>query len=286
VTVNYNLLIPRQAVVDVDALLAEWDPHAGVDDARPRVSVNFAVTADGSAALADGKSGGIGDQGDLAVFRGLRDRVDAVLAGTQTIAAEGYRRLVRDDARRAERVGRGLVADPLAATISRSGVLPLGAPMLSDLGQRTVAFVPLGFGEHEAANGHSDQAAATESQPSDPADASAYGEDAAQAADDPSSVVAGGVERVELNPVTPEAALAHLAGMGVRSVLCEGGPRLVSALAGADLVDDVFLTIAPKLAGGGPGMTSGAPLNTPTTLQLTHVAEREGSLFLRWSRPA
>ena len=285
-SVNFNLLYPRLTAVDVDALLADWNPHSGVDDDRPRVSINFAVTADGSAALADGKSGGIGDQGDLVVFRGLRDRVDAVLAGTQTIAAEGYRRLVRDDARRAERVGRGLLADPLAATISRSGVLPLDAPMLSDRGQRTVAFVPFGFGEHEAPIAGIGQVDATGAHPGDTDVETGQGAGSVYPTDDGHPTVTGGVERVELNPVTPAAALAHLAGMGVRSVLCEGGPRLVSALAGADLVDDVFLTIAPKLAGGGPGMTSGAPLNTPTELQLAHVAEREGSLFLRWSRPA
>jgi riboflavin-specific deaminase-like protein len=51
-------------------------------------------------------------------------------------------------------------------------------------------------------------------------------------------------------------ALAHLrAERGVRSVLCEGGPRLHAQLLDAGLVDELFVTHAPKLAGGlGPGL--------------------------------
>jgi riboflavin biosynthesis pyrimidine reductase len=210
------------------------------------VAINFAVTADGSSTLSDGKSGGIGDEGDLAMFRALRDRVDAVMAGTTTMAVEGYRRLIRDDERRAERVVRGLIADPLAVTISRSGVLPLAAPIFGDPHQRTIAFVPTGKGS-----------------------------------DDPPP----GLEEVELAGVTPQAALEHLARLGVRSVLCEGGPNLVSALAAGDLIDDVFLTIAPKFAGGNEsGVTTGPPLASPIEFELAHIAEREGSLFIRWSR--
>ena len=43
----------------------------------------------------------------------------------------------------------------------------------------------------------------------------------------------------------------------VRSLLCEGGPTLFGALLGEDLVDELFLSLAPKLTGGGmaPGIT-------------------------------
>jgi riboflavin-specific deaminase-like protein len=51
-------------------------------------------------------------------------------------------------------------------------------------------------------------------------------------------------------------ALAELRNdRGVRSVLCEGGPRLHAQLLDAGLVDELFVTHAPKLAGGlGPGL--------------------------------
>ena len=42
----------------------------------------------------------------------------------------------------------------------------------------------------------------------------------------------------------------------VRTLVCEGGPRLAKALAELDVVDELFVTIAPILAGGAdaPGI--------------------------------
>jgi riboflavin biosynthesis pyrimidine reductase len=79
--------------------------------------------------------------------------------------------------------------------------------------------------------------------------------------------------------------MKRLWAKGVRSVLCEGGSKLATSLIGAGLVDDVFLTIAPMLAGGSEqGVVSGAPLDMAVDMPLAHVAERNGSLFVRWSR--
>jgi riboflavin biosynthesis pyrimidine reductase len=47
-----------------------------------------------------------------------------VLAGTGTLRAERYRRLIRQPERREERRARGLQPDPLAVVLSRSGDLP------------------------------------------------------------------------------------------------------------------------------------------------------------------
>ena len=61
--------------------------------------------------------------------------------------------------------------------------------------------------------------------------------------------------------VDPREVLRHLrAERGIRSVLCEGGPHVCTAqLAGAGPVDELFLTIAPKLAGGeAPRILEGA----------------------------
>src|SRR5439155_764044 len=38
----------------------------------------------------------------------------------------------------------------------------------------------------------------------------------------------------------------------VRTLLCEGGPHLNSHLLAEGLVDELFLTVAPKVAGGDP----------------------------------
>jgi 5-amino-6-(5-phosphoribosylamino)uracil reductase len=72
---------------------------------------------------------------------------------------------------------------------------------------------------------------------------------------------------------------------GVSSLLCEGGPTLFGSLIHEQLVDELFLTLAPKLAGGGnaPTIASGAELTEPAQLELRWVLEHAGSLFLRFA---
>jgi riboflavin biosynthesis pyrimidine reductase len=72
---------------------------------------------------------------------------------------------------------------------------------------------------------------------------------------------------------------------GVGSLLCEGGPTLFGSLVHEELIDELFLTISPKLVGGGsaPTITRGAELAAPADVQLTSLLERDGSLFLRLS---
>jgi riboflavin biosynthesis pyrimidine reductase len=59
-------------------------------------------------------------------------------------------------------------------------------------------------------------------------------------------IVAGG------ETVDPEALVSALAQRDARVVLCEGGPHLFGDLLGSRLVDELFLTIAPQLAGRSP----------------------------------
>ena len=65
--------------------------------------------------------------------------------------------------------------------------------------------------------------------------------------------------------------LAHLrTEHGVRALLCEGGPRLHGQLIEEGLIDELFVTHAPKLAGGsGPGL-------------VVDLAERVRGLELAW----
>ncbi len=71
---------------------------------------------------------------------------------------------------------------------------------------------------------------------------------------------------------------------GVRSILCEGGPTLNSHLLAAGLVDELFLTLNPKLAGGAAALTivAGRELVEPAELELVSLAEGDGDLFTRW----
>ena len=71
---------------------------------------------------------------------------------------------------------------------------------------------------------------------------------------------------------------------GVRSVLCEGGPTLFGALLGEEAVDELFLSLAPRIAGGGeaPTIVEGMPLAELLELELVWVLEAEGELFIRY----
>jgi 5-amino-6-(5-phosphoribosylamino)uracil reductase len=52
----------------------------------------------------------------------------------------------------------------------------------------------------------------------------------------------------------------------------------------AGLVDDLFLTIAPKLAGGGAPRIVEGELPEVAPLELAWLLEEEGELFARYSR--
>lgn len=241
-------LHPDPATVDSAEQLGDLALGARAHDDRPWVITNFATTADGRATI-DGRSGAIGDDGDMEVFRRLRTQVDALLVGTRTLRIERYGRAVRRPELRAARVALGLAPEPLLALVSRSGELPLEAPLFDEPQARVVAFVPPGT---------------------------------------PTPACAAQVELVELDvsELTLTAALRTLRQRhGVRALLCEGGPTLMSALLHERLVDELFLTLAPQLAGGGaaPTMTVGPPLSAPAALELVWALERAGSLYLRYA---
>jgi riboflavin biosynthesis pyrimidine reductase len=93
-------------------------------------------------------------------------------------------------------------------------------------------------------------------------------------------VESGGGEWADLSEL-----LGSLHEEGVRAVICEGGPTLHGSLQAADLVDELFLTIAPKLVGGGaPNILEGALVDV-TELELAWLLEQDGELFARYRRP-
>lgn len=83
----------------------------------------------------------------------------------------------------------------------------------------------------------------------------------------------------------------YLHRQGYQKVLIEGGPHLFGSFVALGLMDEVFVTIAPKLFGGDPttslGMTVG-PLLSPDTIcnyQLRETHQVNDELFLHYSRP-
>jgi riboflavin-specific deaminase-like protein len=244
---EFRQLLPHPTTVDVAALLATLPADFKPPEGRPHALVNFVESADGRAAV-HGRSGALGDDGDRAMFHGLREQVDAVLAGTRTLRTENYGRILGKPERRDRRRAAGRSAEPLMCIVSRSGNLPTDIPLFAEPEARVVVY--------------STRALETKGL-------------AAQ-------VEVTVLDRDELT--FAEAFRRLRADHGVNSLLCEGGPTVFGALLTEGLVDELFLTLGAKLVGGGeePGITAGPELDTPRELAIRWVLERNGSLYLRY----
>jgi riboflavin biosynthesis pyrimidine reductase len=248
-------LLPPGEPVQVARLVEEIDlteQAASGPSSRPYVLLNMVSTADGRATLS-GRSGAIGGQADKALFLGLRTIVDGVMAGAGTVRAERYRRLVRDESHRAARRERGLAEEPLACIVSGRLALSEEIPLLADP-QAHVAIL-------------------TASQASLPQGCKAEIE-YVRAMRDGMLDLAGAMGQLRED---------H----GIRTLLCEGGPHLISQLLHEELVDELFLSLSPLLASGdATGETlrilSGPELDPPVSLELVSVYEHESHLFLRY----
>jgi riboflavin-specific deaminase-like protein len=226
--------------------LASLDLVPLAHETRPYVISNFVVTLDGRVTL-EGRSGSIGSDSDTAMLVALRTRVDAVMIGAGTMRAECYGRIVRDPAKRERRKRDGLDDDPLMVLISGRLDLPWDAPLFTEGEGEVLVF--------------------TASEDDPPPTATPV--------------------RVERHPdqVDLAAALDHLRReRGVRALLCEGGPRLLAQLIEDELIDELFMTHAPKLVGGeGPRLVAGLP-EAERGLELAWLLHEPdtGELFARY----
>jgi riboflavin biosynthesis pyrimidine reductase len=242
---RYDQLLPGPGEVQIGELVTGLGlrDHAPAD--RPYVIANFVSSVDGRATF-HGGSGHLGDAGDLEMFRALRREVDAVLAGTGTLRAEQYGRILKIPQSRERRRRLGLAPEPLATTLTRGGDVPLDIPLFAEPEAEVVLF----SGREIDVSG-----------------------------------VAARVEVVVLDTPDLTSALAHLrAHHEVRLLLCEGGPMMLAALVRERLLDELFLTLTPQLTGGGsgPALTTGPELPELRDMELVGVLERAGSLFLRY----
>ena len=78
-------------------------------------------------------------------------------------------------------------------------------------------------------------------------------------------------------------ALAALGERGWRDVLAEGGPTLNGQLARAGLLDELCLTLSPRLASGAAKrILDGPSLEAAAGLRLCSLCEQDEFLFLRY----
>ena len=225
-------------------------PPAGRrEDARPYVITNTVSSVDGRTTMG-GKAAGIGSSTDRRTMRTLRSKVDAVMIGAGTL--------------RAEKLSLGLdgpdgLPQPLAIIVTDSGEVPLEEHLIVEEGQDVLILLS------DAAPGRVvERLRALAPVVKTPADST-------------------GVVDLE------EALRILEAERGVESLLVEGGPALNHALFSRNLVDELFLTVAPELLGGSAAGTltllrgPEIPARGRPTLELVSVHLAAAELFLRYS---
>jgi riboflavin biosynthesis pyrimidine reductase len=92
------------------------------------------------------------------------------------------------------------------------------------------------------------------------------------------------VARIDIGSAAAlEALVAPWTG---RVVLCEGGPSLNGRLIAAGLVDELFVTVSPRLlAGPSARLAHGADQGDASPWELRHLLVDGDYVFLRYRRP-
>jgi GTP cyclohydrolase II len=179
--------------------------------ARPRVLIHYAQTLDGRIATRTGSSRWISGDASLRFAHELRAAHDAVLVGIGTALA--------DDPRLTVRHAEG--PDPLKVVLDSTLRLPVTAALLRETPARTILLTTAAADEGAVAR------------------ATALGARVIAAASD------------ERGQVDLTDGLGRLAGIGVRSVLVEGGAQVITSLLRQRLVDRLAVCIAPIVLGTG-----------------------------------
>lgn len=179
---------------------------------RPLVTVSYAQTLDGRLATRSGSSQWISGPESLRLVHELRASHDAILVGVGTV--------LRDNPRLTVRLVEG--RDPLRVVADTLLRTPLSAAVLASGAARGTLL-------------------------------------AASAAAEPARVAALEQAGASVLLLPPDAAakvplgvlLRELGVRGIRSVMVEGGARIITALLRERLVDRLVVTVAPTILGAG-----------------------------------
>jgi riboflavin-specific deaminase-like protein len=196
-----------------------------------------------------GKAAGIGSVTDRQTMRTLRSKADAVMIGAATLRAERLT-LALDETG---------VAQPLAIIVTETGDVPLEEHLIVGDGQEVLILL-----SDEAPERVVERLLTLAAVKRVPADST------------------GAVD-------LEKALLALKAERGVESLVVEGGPGLNHALISLNLVDELFLTVAPELLGGSADQTltllrgPTLPARDRPDLDLVSIHLSGDELFLRYS---
>jgi riboflavin biosynthesis pyrimidine reductase len=236
---------------------------------RPYVVANFVATIDGVVSFGRAVPHGTalvsgGTPADRFVMALLRAAADVIVIGAGTLRADPQHQwvpytLVPDLAPQLEAYRQsvtGAASPPPLVVVSGSGAIPADHPALT--APRTAVTV---FTTERGARKLSG-----------------------------SSIRVQALGADESGRLTAQAIVDQLqAGFGARLVLCEGGPSLLGQLLEARRVDELFLTVAPQLAGRDdkadrPALIEGFAADAGAAPEATLLSVRKAGdhLFLRY----
>jgi riboflavin-specific deaminase-like protein len=227
----------------------------------PFLLINMAMTADGKIATANRAVSSFGSRRDREHLLELRATADAVMAGART--ADLNQITMGPGAARYRRLRRkrGLAEYNLRVIVSRSGTINPAAAVFQ---RKFSPIIILTTGRANASRLRVLRALADE-------------------------VKICGRKEIDFH----QALRWLLTKWKVERLLCEGGGELNSALFRAGVVDELHLTICPKIVGGGlaPTIADGVGalrLESATRLELKSARRRGDEMFLVYGvkRPA
>jgi riboflavin biosynthesis pyrimidine reductase len=217
------------------------------------VRANMIASLDGAAAV-DGRAGGLAGPGDRALFKVMREVADVVLVGAGTVRAENYSGAQLSVAARQRRGGRGQREVPPIAVVTASGALEPDGRLFMRTETPPLIFTTTAsfLATRDRLHGRAEV-----------------------------------VDGSSADPITvdPAVVLAELGQRGLHRVLCEGGPTLLGQIIAADLLDQLALTLAPRLAAGSAMRIAVAGSAATTRLRASHIlTDEDGYLYQLYSR--
>lgn len=220
---------------------------------RPFVTANFAITADGRISTKNRTPANFSSPRDKHRLLEIRATCDAILAGLQTIAKDNMTMGLPDDALRAERRAKGMSEYPVRVLVSNRGQIDPGLRVFAKDFSPIVVFTTQRM------------------------------KPALQDALAPKADLHLFPERVDL------AAMLEILHReyAIRRLVCEGGASLFRSLLEADLVDELHLTVVPRIFGSKKAPTLTGPagdfLPKSTQLRLRDFHPEGDECFLRYS---
>ncbi len=214
--------------------------------------INAVSTLDGRGAVG-GKSTPIGSEVDHRLMRNIRASVDAVVVGAGTLRSEDLTLSV-DEHLAKRRRERGLKEQPIPIILTSSGNIPADRKIFRANSKSNNVLIFTGARAEQRELRELSQ-----------------------------------VATIHMSTTTsvpePEKILETLTDkFGVRRLLVEGGPSVNHSFLKARLVDELFITLAPKIAGGDPKfLVEGEALPPDASLpSLVSAYLSDSELYLRY----